>query len=103
MSVYVDGLRDYGTAWLSARNRSNLQRSASCHMVADTLDELHAMAKAIGLRRDWFQNAASAPHYDLTPRRREAAVKAGAVEVDRAGFVAVIRRLRAAKAEEPTP
>lgn len=83
MSVYVDSLVEYG--WKLGR---------SCHMVADTLDELHAMAKHIGLRRSWFQEK-SAPHYDLTMGRRERAVAAGCVELDRRAFVKKIQALRA--------
>lgn len=54
----------------------------SCHLTIDgSADELHAFAARIGLRRSWFQEHPSAPHYDLTPRRRKAALLAGAVEV----------------------
>jgi hypothetical protein len=45
------------------------------------LEELHAFAARIGLKRAWFQNHARCAHYDLTPGRREAAVGKGAVEV----------------------
>jgi hypothetical protein len=64
-----------------------------CHMIADTLDELHAMADAIGMQRRWFQPR-SFPHYDLPQERRAEAVRLGAVEVDRRGIAAVMRRLR---------
>lgn len=50
-------------------------------MTADTLDELHALADAIGLRRAWFQKRARVPHYDLTPSKRELALRAGAIFV----------------------
>ncbi len=73
-------------------------RDGSCHLIADTLDELHAMADRIGMKRAWFQPApASAPHYDLVPSRRAKAVALGAIELNRADFVAVVRRLRAAR------
>jgi len=49
-------------------------------MYADTLDELHAMAAAIGMKRAWFQNKLSLPHYDLVQRRRDQAVRLGVVE-----------------------
>jgi hypothetical protein len=49
-------------------------------MYADTLDELHAMAAKIGMKREWFQDKKSLPHYDLTVSRRAAAVRAGAIE-----------------------
>ena len=44
-----------------------------CHMLADTLDELHAMADRIGVARRHFQTDSSAPHYDICkskPRSR---------------------------------
>ncbi len=72
----------------------------SCHMLTDgPMEELHAMAEAIGLKRAWFQKSppASFPHYDLTPSRRAAAVAAGAVELDRRGLVDLLRQLRAAR------
>ena len=56
-------------------------RDGSCHLTADTLDELHAFAKRIGLKRGWFQGKSSTPHYDLTPARREKALAGGAVFV----------------------
>ena len=54
-----------------------------CHMVADTLDELHAMAERIGMQRAWFQEPpkASHPHYDLNEERRSLALELGAVYV----------------------
>lgn len=85
MAVYVD----------QARHRYG--RMIMCHMVADTLEELHAMAERIGMRREWFQADASTPHYDVSRTRRAAAIAAGAIEVDRRGMVAVIRRLRATR------
>lgn len=56
----------------------------SCHLTTDgPLEGLHALAERIGLRRAWFQAPpkASAPHYDLTPSKRAAALKVGAVAV----------------------
>lgn len=54
----------------------------SAHLTTDgPLEELHAFAQSIGLKREWFQNHKLMPHYDLTPRRARAALKAGAVFV----------------------
>lgn len=78
MAVYVDWLCKHG--W-KLRGRT----IESCHLLADTLDELHAFAAQIGMQRAWFQNG-SAPHYDLTPDRRAAAVQAGAIELTRQTF-----------------
>ena len=73
MSVYVDRLRHYPrtASWRFGR---------ACHLMADSLDELHAFAARIGLRREWFQDHATLAHYDLTATRRAAAIRAGAVE-----------------------
>ena len=69
-------------------------RMVMCHMVADTLQELHAMADLIGVDRRHFQSDASTPHYDVCKQMRAVAVGAGAREVNRREMVAVIRRLR---------
>lgn len=52
-----------------------------CHMVADDLGELHAMAEAIGVRRKWFQAKSSVPHYDICKSKKALAVKLGACEI----------------------
>lgn len=81
MTVYVD----------NARFPSS--RMIMCHMIADTLEELHTMAATIGLRREWFQ-LLSYPHYDVSLSRRVEAVKRGAVELTQRDLVKVIRRLK---------
>ena len=67
-----------------------------CYMLADTPDELHRMAAAIGMNRQWFQgfNKAGCPHYDLTQSHRAKAVALGATECDLAAIVEVIRRIK---------
>lgn len=73
MSVYVDDAfvqGDWGR-W-----------TGGGHMQADTLDELHAFAQAIGLKREWFQDRPGRPeraHYDLTASKRDQAILAGAI------------------------
>jgi Protein of unknown function (DUF4031) len=77
MSVYVDhafAVGDWGR-W-----------SGGGHMQADTLDELHAFAARIGMRRVWFQEKPGRPendHYDLTRVTRELTIALGAVTEDR--------------------
>ncbi|WP_321953159.1 DUF4031 domain-containing protein [Paraburkholderia bannensis] len=70
MTVYVDDMRaSYG-------------RMVMCHMIADTDDELHAMAAAIGVARRWHQKPGTArSHYDIALSKRGAAVMRGAVEI----------------------
>ena len=47
-------------------------------MISKDLEELHAMAEKIGLRREWFQGRARHPHYDLMAFTRALAVQHGA-------------------------
>ncbi len=51
------------------------------HLVADTVDELHAFAEELGLKRVWFQSTGTIPHYDLTVYKRREAVRQGAKEI----------------------
>jgi hypothetical protein len=76
--TYVEPAANHGWS-MRGRNVKN------CHLVADTLEELHAMAKAIGMKREWFQDG-RIPHYDLTETRRAAAVKRGTRELTRREF-----------------
>ncbi len=48
-----------------------------CHMIADTDEELRAMAQKIGVRQSWHQG----DHFDICLSKRELAVRFGAVEV----------------------
>ncbi|MEJ7730498.1 MAG: DUF4031 domain-containing protein [Polyangiaceae bacterium] len=76
MTIMVDELQ----VWPHAQHRCF--KAGSCHLTTDgDLEELHAFAARIGMRRAWFQDHPTAPHYDLTPAKRAAAVAAGAVEV----------------------
>lgn len=82
MSVYVDS------------EENPFGRMVMCHMLADSLEELHDMAAKIGMKRSWFQPR-STPHYDLSKSRRAAAVKLGAIEIDRYRTVEIIKAWRA--------
>lgn len=79
MSVYVD------------RPRFRLGRMIMCHMAADSLVELHAMAEALGVRQ-WFQDKPGRPHYDLSRTVRARAIALGAVQVSSRELVEVLRR-----------
>lgn len=70
MTVYVDKLPNGWGKW-----------SGGAHMLASDLDELHAMAGRIGLRRSWFQGDKTFAHYDLTASKRALALAAGAVAI----------------------
>jgi hypothetical protein len=82
MAVYVD----------NARNA--YRQMLMCHMLADTPEELHAMADKIGIQRKWFQNEKT-PHYDICRSKRGLALLYGAIEIDRRQTVEIIKKLRA--------
>ncbi len=70
MTVYVDDMR------------APFGRMIMCHMIADASEELHAMARTIGVRRRWCQYEGTwKEHYDICLSKRAAAVAAGAQEV----------------------
>ncbi len=87
MAVYVD---DAVTLWRGQR---------WAHLMADTLEELHAFAARLGLPRRAFQNKTSGAHYDVPAPMREHAIALGAVaisrHVDRARVRAVIANAKA--------
>lgn len=65
MTVYVDNMR------------APDGRMVMCHMIADSVNELHAMADAIGVARRWYQG----DHYDIALSKRSLAIAKGAVEI----------------------
>ncbi len=78
MAVYVNKLRRrFGGLML-------------CHLLADTEQELHAMAVRLGLDRCLFQPG-DLPHYDISPGKRALALATGAVEIDRRQLAKLIR------------
>lgn len=57
-------------------------RMIMSHMAADTLEELHEMAKNIGVSNRHFQNKPGKPHYDVCKQNKAKAIELGAAEVD---------------------
>ncbi len=100
MTVYVG----------SARTR--FARMIMCHMWADTLPELLAMADTIGVHRRWLQQppAASWTHFDIRLAKKTRAIAAGAVLTDlyaalehvarQEGNVAMLDRIAALRARK---
>jgi len=82
MSVYVDNMR------------APFGRMVMCHMVADTIEELHAMADRIGVARRWYQGppVTRRPHYDISLSKRALAIEAGAIEIEWREAPAIARR-----------
>lgn len=83
MTVYVDDAQ------------ARLGRMVMCHMLADSLDELHTMADRIGISRRWFQGPPKhSPHYDISLSKRKQAVARGAREVTSRELVEIMGRKR---------
>lgn len=85
MPVYVDDMREpFG-------------RMIMCHMLADTDEELHAMAAKIGVARRWHQKPDTHhSHYDICLSYRARAVKLGAIEITRSQLGEILKRKRLA-------
>lgn len=89
MTVYVDDVRHpFG-------------RMVMCHMWADSLDELFAMADRIGINRKWLQQPpkASWVHFDISLGKKDLAIAAGAVLTDKYGPVEFLARQRGDQAK----
>lgn len=69
MTVYVDDMFRVPMGQFGRMKMS--------HMIAETHEELHAMADKLGLKRSWFQG----DHYDISMSVRARAVQLGAVEI----------------------
>jgi hypothetical protein len=65
MTVYVDDMK------------AKFGRMVMCHMIADSDEELRAMALKIGVRQKWHQG----DHFDICLEMRAKAVTFGAVEI----------------------
>ena len=88
MAIYVDDERIHwkGKQW--------------CHLVADSLTELHGFARQLGLRRSWFQGRSVYPHYDVTVSIRDKALALGASMGDRSTIITCAKQLKAELCEE---
>jgi hypothetical protein len=88
VTCYVDSVRDYPEA--------GLRHTRLCHLLADTREELHAMADELGIPRRFFQDHQWRWHHDLPEQLRARAVQLGAVEVTMHEVGALLRARRAA-------
>lgn len=73
MTVYVDDMH--------TEDMGRLNRMKCSHMIADSDEELHAMAAKIGMRREWHQTPGPRSHYDVAKGRRAKAVELGSVQI----------------------
>jgi hypothetical protein len=88
MAVYVDDMH--------LTPMGQFGRMKMCHMLADSTEELLAMADRIGVARRWLQDAGTPrEHFDIATSKRQLAVSAGAVEITMREAAEITRRRRA--------
>lgn len=73
MACYVDTVRSYPDA--------GLRFTDFCHLLADTREELHAIADTLGIPRRFFQDHPWRWHHDLPAHLRPRAIELGAREL----------------------
>jgi len=94
MATYVDELRIVRKEQMPGI-KQRFPYLHSCHLIADSQEELLAMAKKIGLNPNWIQKKGQPEeHFDLTKRKREEALSAGAKGVTDKLFITIIRGRR---------
>lgn len=80
MTVFVDEIRDYPEVKGPAKRWGTKWSHLSC---GGDCEELHALAKRIGLKREYAQHMDREDHYwhhyDVTPPKRSKAMTLGAV------------------------
>ena len=95
MTVYVDRLfkrspknprvRRFGYLW--------------CHLLADSVEELHDFAKELGLKKSYYRHKPLG-HYDLTPNKQKLALKSGAEKISTREYLVRLRTSRKEWMEE---
>ena len=92
MTVYVDDVRH------------KFGRMQMCHMWSTDLEELLAMADAIGVQRKWLQQPpkASWVHFDISLGKKAEAIARGAVLTDKYGPIEHVARLAGNQAKLDT-
>jgi allophanate hydrolase subunit 1 len=89
MAVYVDNMK------------AAFRGMIMCHMLADSDEELHAMAARLSLKMEWHQKPGTVhSHYDIALSKRRLAVHFGAIEITRSQLVAILKKKREALAKE---
>ena len=79
---------------------SDDQRHLVC--VPFSVENLHAMAKELGIKRCWFHNSSSGPHYDI-PKRRIAEIQGRSVVVPTKTILAIVKGTWTGEGENGLP
>lgn len=73
---------------------SVLRGTKYCHMTADTMEELHEMARRLNLGMPSFQNKPRHKHYDVTERKMWKAILMGAKPLGNREYAFKVQELR---------
>lgn len=88
MTVYVDDMYLYPIGQFGRMKMS--------HMLANTTEELLAMARKIGVPAKWIQHAGKhGEHFDIAMSKRDVAISLGAVQITMKQAAAMNARRRA--------
>ena len=95
MTVYVDDMHE--------TRRGRLGRMKMSHMIADSTDELLAMANRIGVQRKWLQKVGTPrEHFDVAMSKRALAIEAGAVPITQRELVRKLRGRAVSEGSHPS-
>lgn len=80
--IYVDKPVQYITDVINPAARKH--GKVWCHLWCDVgfEEDLHVLAKKLGMKLIWFQDKRGFPHYDIVVSKRGKAIEYGAQEMD---------------------
>ncbi len=76
---------------LIGKREYKLGRMIMSHMVSDNIEDLHSMARLIGVDRKHFQAKKNKPHYDICKKMKERAIMFGAQLVDEREIINLLK------------
>lgn len=72
--------------------KAPLGQKFMCHMIADTTEELYAMADTIGVPRKYIQNFGKYNvHFDICISKKKLAIGAGALQITSRELVTILQ------------
>lgn len=96
MPVYIDNMYETGVG--------NFGRMKMSHMIADTTEELLAMAKRIGVNKKWIQYPGTYnEHFDVCMSHRARAICFGTIEIHWRDYANMVNERKAGKKMTPPP
>ncbi|MFA5067638.1 MAG: DUF4031 domain-containing protein [Candidatus Izemoplasmatales bacterium] len=66
-----------------------------CHLVANSIKDLHSFAKSIGVNKRYFHNNPknNKPHYDIRGKKIQKAIEFGAKQVNSKDIVTFLKKI----------